>query len=189
MAVDPPSYVREELLAWARGVGVARRPAPRERSRLALRLLDADSLHLTLCFLGSRPVEEMDVLADALCAVSPQVCELQVGAPVWLPPRRPRALAVEIHDHAGRLEHLREGVGEALRQVSGWEPERRRFRPHITLARMRAVAGEPAGALTLTATPQLSFTARAIVLYRSWLAPEGASYEAIATSKPTPAEA
>jgi 2'-5' RNA ligase len=156
---------------------------------VAPRLLDADSLHLTLCFLGSRPVEEMDALAGALRACPPQVCELQVGAPVWLPPRRPRALAVEIHDRAGRLEHLREDVGEALRQVSDWEPEGGRFRPHITLARMRAGAGEPPSALTLPATPQLSFTVRAIVLYRSWLAPEGASYEAIATSQPTPAEA
>lgn len=156
---------------------------------MAPRLLDVDSLHLTLCFLGSRPVDELDALADALRACPPQVCELQVGAPVWLPPRRPRALAVEIHDRDRGLERLRDDVGEALRQVSGWEPEHRRFRPHITLARMSAGAGEPPGALTLPATPQLSFTARVTVLYRSWLAPEGASYEAIATSQPAPAEA
>jgi hypothetical protein len=32
----------------------------------------------------------------------------------------------------------------------------------------------------LPATPQLSFVPRELVLYRSWLSPNGASYEALA---------
>jgi RNA 2',3'-cyclic 3'-phosphodiesterase len=190
VAVDPPPYVSGELLAWARGVaGAARRPDSRDRSRWAPRLLDAESLHLTLCFLGSRPVGEIDALVQALLSAPQQPCELSLGAPVWLPPRRPRALAVEIHDPVRRLERLHEHVGEAMRLVSGWAPERRRFRPHITLARMRAGAGEPPAAAILPAVPQMRFTARAVVLYRSWLAPEGASYEALATVRLAPGEA
>jgi hypothetical protein len=33
----------------------------------------------------------------------------------------------------------------------------------------------------LPATPALSFTPASVVLYRSWLSPAGASYEALAT--------
>jgi 2'-5' RNA ligase len=120
---------------------------------------------------------------------------LSVGAPLLLPPRRPRALAVEIHDRQGELDGVHERVSRVLAAVSAWQPERRRFRPHITLARVRGQA-RPARRSTpdrvdfarvecerpVAATPPLSFTPEAIVLYRSWLAPDGASYEALASS-------
>jgi RNA 2',3'-cyclic 3'-phosphodiesterase len=119
-----------------------------------------------------------------------------VGAPLWLPPRRPHALAVEIHDRDGELARVHERVSGALAGASAWRPERRRFRPHITLARVRGRVGgsraagartparaeSPRRELSLPATPRLSFTPEAIVLYRSWLAPEGASYEALAST-------
>jgi RNA 2',3'-cyclic 3'-phosphodiesterase len=193
VAVDPPPPVREELAGWGRGVAAAARAAGSPRG--ALRLLDARSLHVTLCFLGSRPVGEIDALCDALAVCVAGAFELSVGAPLWLPPRRASTLAVEVHDRSGGLARLQRQAGEALCAVSAWRPERRRFRPHITVARVRRGAGggrvarsqragrEPA----LPATPPLSFTPRALVLYRSWLAPEGASYEALASSGLEPA--
>jgi 2'-5' RNA ligase len=72
--------------------------------------------------------------------------------------------------------------------VSDWEPERRRFRAHVTLARLgagfrwRSRGEEP----RLAATPQLRFTPTAIVLYRSWLSRGGASYEPLLTSELRP---
>lgn len=143
------------------------------------RVLRAEALHLTLCFLGSRPVGEIEALASALGAVAGDACELSVGAPLWLPRRRPRALAVEVRDRAGELARLQETVTRALSQAAGWRPQRRGFRAHITVARMRPGAAD--GVSLLPATPRLSFTAESIVLYRSWLAQAGATYETIAT--------
>jgi RNA 2',3'-cyclic 3'-phosphodiesterase len=196
VAVDPPLQAREELAEWARAVAAAARAAG--GSPAGLRLLDVGLLHLTLCFLGSRPVGEIDALAGVVGSCAEQVehaCELSVGAPLWLPPRRARALAVEIHDRGGALARLQEQVSGALASVSGWEPERRRFRPHITLARVRGGAlgarqrgparSGPARSgheLALPATPPSDFLAREIVLYRSWLTPAGASYEALASA-------
>jgi 2'-5' RNA ligase len=192
VAVDPPLEVREHLVGWARGVAVAAREAGSARG--SLRLLDAESLHLTLCFLGSRPVGEIEALAAALAAEAEHACELSVGAPLWLPPRRPHALAVEVHDRDGELTRVQERVSGALVGASAWRPERRRFRPHITLARVRGRVGgrrsatgvggagveRPGRELSLPPTPRLSFAPEAIVLYRSWLAPTGATYEALA---------
>jgi RNA 2',3'-cyclic 3'-phosphodiesterase len=183
VAVDPPTSVREELVEWARGVAAGARMAG--SSRGWLRLLDADSLHLTLCFLGSRPVGEIEALARALAARAEPSVELSIGAPLWLPTRRPSALAVEVVDRTGELARLQERVGGALADASAWGPERRRFRPHITLARVRGggrsrSSTRPVREQPLPATPQLSFTAEAIVLYRSWLTSEGATYEALA---------
>jgi 2'-5' RNA ligase len=143
-----------------------------------MRVLEARSLHLTLCFLGSRPVSEIDALSGALDSCAEPVGQLSVGAPLWLPPNGPRTLTVEIGDRDGRLARLQRSVARALAGASGWEPERRRFRAHVTLARVRDAV--PVAHTPLPATPGLSFTPETLVLYRSLLAPAGAEYEAIA---------
>jgi RNA 2',3'-cyclic 3'-phosphodiesterase len=220
-AVDPPAAVREQLASWAREVSAALRGqagpgggsgAPAGGAGRAedakLRLLASETMHVTLCFLGARPVAEIGALATALeqCEV-PQAGELSLGAPLWLPPRNPRSLALEIGegDDDGWLELLQRAIVEAFAQAIAWEPDRRRFRAHVTVARIgrgkpsRSSRARRSGARSASAgkggggeeadargpflppTPQLSFTPGAVVLYRSWLDPRGATYEALAT--------
>jgi 2'-5' RNA ligase len=183
VAVDPPGDVREQLAAWAR---VAVREMSR-RSGAPPRLLEAELLHVTILFLGNRPVGEIESIATQLAACGAPVGKLSVGAPLWLPPRRPRTLAVELHDEQGRLGGVRESVVAALGEPG--EPpatatrrtptKHRHFRAHITVARMRSNAAPRDRALP--PTPALSFQPTELILYRSWLSPEGASYEALAS--------
>jgi 2'-5' RNA ligase len=176
VAVDPPARVREELIAWARSA-----MAGLDRSS-PLRLLGYDALHVTVCFLGERPVAEVKSIGAALEECAMPVGELSIGAPLWLPPRRPRALAVEIKDDGGGLSALHETVVGALAQASQGEPRmRHRFTPHLTLARLPG--GFAPRERHLEATPALSFTPEALVLYRSRLAPGGASYEALESAE------
>jgi RNA 2',3'-cyclic 3'-phosphodiesterase len=192
-ALDPSLEVREALAAWARGATAGWGSRAETAHGPSVRVLEARSLHLTLCFLDSRPVAEIEALASALGACAAPVGELSVGAPLLLPPRRPRALAVEIHDRNGELDRLQRALSDALAQASRWEPERRRFKAHITLARMREgftrtrASAVEQSSLALTPTPQLRFTPEAIVLYRSLLEPTGAIYEAIAACDLAPA--
>jgi RNA 2',3'-cyclic 3'-phosphodiesterase len=191
VAVDPPEDVCHQLVEWGRSA--TRAGEGRVRANASLRVLDSELLHVTLCFLGNRPVEEIDMLAAQLTAHGGPSGRLSLGAPLWLPARHPRALAVELHDEDGRLARLQAELVAALEQLRGWQPSvggrggesaskaraGRRFRPHITVARMR-----PASASyerVLPPTPSLSFVPRELVLYRSWLSPEGASYEAVAS--------
>jgi RNA 2',3'-cyclic 3'-phosphodiesterase len=187
-AIDPPRDACERLAAWARSVAAGAPAIGARGSGRAMRVLEPGSLHLTLCFLGSRPTAEIDALAAALGSCAEPVGELSVGAPVWLPPRRPRALAVEIGDRDGRLAALQRMVARALAEASAWQPERRRFRAHVTVARVRD--GAPGTQVALPPTPRLRFTPGALVLYRSWLAPAGAEYQEISAHRldgPTPA--
>ncbi|MHB8234082.1 MAG: RNA 2',3'-cyclic phosphodiesterase, partial [Solirubrobacteraceae bacterium] len=167
-------------------IGVDGRRGVRRRAG-KVRLLEPETLHLTLCFLGSRPVQELAPIAAAVQGMSAFELQLSLGAPLWLPPRRPRTLALAVHDHEGELARLHGSVVEALAQAIDWRPERRRFRAHITVARLgrehsRERRSESEEEPSLTATPQLSFTAHQVVLYRSWLAPAGANYELLGAS-------
>jgi RNA 2',3'-cyclic 3'-phosphodiesterase len=189
VALELPSAVREGLTAWARTV--AARPVGPGRKGPGLRVLEPAALHLTLCFLGARPVAEIDAIGAALGACAEEIGELYLGAPLWLPPRRPRSLAVEVHDRDGRLAELQLGASEAIGRAVDWRAEHRRFRAHITVARVPGSSarrrGEPAEQDPLPATPRMSFVPSEVVLYRSWLSPLGASYEAMAAWPLTPA--
>ncbi len=186
-AIELPEGVRHELAGWARRAG------------RGTRVLDAGSLHLTLLFLGNRPFEQIDELAAVLASAAGAsgACELSLGAPVWLPPRRPRVLAVEVQDPSTELARLQaalvQGVGMSqARAATHGEPaarpeprapsgRTRRFRPHITVARARARAGARVRREFPDPTPQLTFLATQAVLYRSLLEPAGARYEPLAS--------
>jgi len=193
IALDIPGGVREELAAWTRraagaagGVRSARsrREGGERRTRrtgTALRAVGIDSLHMTVSFLGYRPLEELRGLEDLIeVGVEPRVSEVSLGAPLWLPPRRPRVLAVEVHDDDAGLQELYREVARGLARA-GIEPAeggRRSFRPHITVARLKR--GMVPAERTLPPTPRLSFVPERLVLYRSFLSAEGARYEPLA---------
>lgn len=168
IALDLPRGVREALAGWAKGAELGG----------GARLLAPGKLHLTLCFLGEREEAEVERAAAVMAGVARPLGRVETGAPVWLPKRRPRVLAVEAREESGGLERLWEEFGAALAEAIGWERPRG-FRPHVTLARFGRGAEPRRGALP--PTPALGFEPESISLYRSQLGPEGASYEAIAT--------
>jgi 2'-5' RNA ligase len=179
VAVELPADVRGELARWGRGAASGSRT-----SGGRLRLLEPETLHVTLCFLGEQPAGAIDAIAQTVAgAWTEPVGELSLGAPLWLPARNPRALAVELHDDTeSALEGLRDAVAGSLAAVCDFQAERRRFRPHVTVARMRS--GEAPRERELPPTPQRRFEPVSLVLYRSWLGPTEASYEALASSAP-----
>ena len=64
VAVDPPQEVCEQLAAWAkvavRGLGL------RKGASSPVRVLDPELLHVTLCFLGERPLAEIAAIEEAV---------------------------------------------------------------------------------------------------------------------------
>jgi 2'-5' RNA ligase len=138
----------------------------------------AEGLHVTLVFLGHRPEDQVEPIGAAVVAAAAPVGELAVGAPAWLPPRRPRVLAVDLEDPSGACTALQARVAEVLVRVAGHEPEARPFRPHVTVARVRG--GERVRPVELEPPAPLRFRPSALVLYRSRLERGGARYEPVA---------
>jgi len=174
VAVELPAEVAERLVRWGREVVGTCGPWQRRP-----RVLAEEALHLTLCFLGSRAIGEIGGLVRALEPCGEYEGELSLGAPIWLPPRRPASLAVEVRDSNGSLAALQGAVTEGLRSACDWQPRPGRFRPHVTVIRSREGAGASEGALP--ATPRLGFAPESMVLYRSYLDQAGARYEPLAT--------
>jgi 2'-5' RNA ligase len=166
-ALDLPAAVREALGAFGHAAAA---------DDFALRAVGHDALHVTLAFLGHRPLDDIEPARDAVRAVAAPVPELALGDALWLAPRRPHVLTVEVEDPTGALGRLQAAVSGALAEAVGFEPERRRFRPHVTVARVRRGTAPRRGGLP--DAPRATFAGEALTLYRSWLGGRGpARYE------------
>jgi RNA 2',3'-cyclic 3'-phosphodiesterase len=114
--------------------------------------------------------------------VSPVV--LRLAAPAWLPPRRPRVLAVDLEDPEGSCARLQAAVSASLEALGVFAPEKRAFRPHVTVARVRKGARVDRRLPALE--QRMTFAAASLTLYRSRLSPKGASYDALARTPLSP---
>ncbi len=154
--------------------------ADRLRALPGMRLIDRRYLHVTLCFIGWRDSDEVGEIAAACrTAVDPATFPLSLGEALWLPPRRPRVLAVELPDPQGGLVRLQAAVSTALAEGGFYEPESRPYLGHVTVARVKTgarVRPEP-----LPPPKPETFDAEAVTLYRSRLQRGGARYEALET--------
>jgi RNA 2',3'-cyclic 3'-phosphodiesterase len=175
VALQLPEPVRETLMRW--------RDATLERGG-TVRPVALEALHVTLCFLGWRREDEVETIAAA-CSVagSEPAPALSLGAPVWLPRRRPRVLAVELGDTGARLARVQATLSNALSAGGWYEPENRPYLAHVTVARVKAGG---AAKQELPAPPRLDFHASHVVLYRSRLARTGARYEPLSTVELVP---
>ncbi len=176
VALELPSEAREALVRWRGRVAV-------DPGR-SLRPVAPEALHGTLCFLGWRGADEIDSIAAACAVVARAPAPaLSLGAPLWLPRRRPRVLAVELRDPSARLSAVQFALSSALSAGGWYEPEDRPYLPHVTMARVKAGRAPEKGtprAPDLPAPPRLDFRASRVVLYRSRLSRSGARYEPLA---------
>ena len=143
----------------------------------ALRPVAAENVHLTMAFLGERLEEDVAAIEGVLAGVARPVGETAVEAGIWLPRRRPRVLAVRLTGED--VVALQGELVARLEDEIGWEPERRAFLPHVTVARVRSGVRPPRG--ELPPLPELApFTPGPLTLFRSRLSPRGARYEPLA---------
>lgn len=154
----------------------------------AVRWAKPSGVHVTLKFLGEVPQKKLPgikmALGEAVMRHSPFNLEL---GPMGLFGGREglRVMWVGIAGDVLRLEALVRDVNLAL-SVVGFEPERRPFRPHLTLGRVRDEVSTRQRAEIEVATgridvPAVPWRTSQISLMRSRITPQGASYDVVAT--------
>jgi 2'-5' RNA ligase len=137
----------------------------------------APTLHLTLAFLGEVAAARVPVLQRVLGAIAwaPAVCTFR--EPLFLPSHgKRRVVALELDDPAGALRRLREEVARGLAAEGLYEPEKRPWLPHVTVARYRR-PGQP---FSLQNVNIPAFGVVRMVLYSSHLERAGAVHAPIA---------
>ena len=167
VALELPAAVRADLAAFGHGAADADD---------TLRPVSDNALHATLAFLGHRDPDDVPLAATAVREVPDVAPPLALGDPLWLAPRRPHVLTVAVADLDGALTDLRARLVDRLASALDWEPERRAFRPHVTVARVRR-GGRPRR--RLPDPPRATFAGEAVTLFRSHLGRGPARYEAL----------
>ena len=139
-----------------------------------------EKLHVTLKFLGDLQPARVEALTAAVAsaAASVEPFELAVDEPGSFPPHgQPRVLWLGIGDASGRLAFMHRSL-ESECASAGFPREPRAFKPHLTLARIRAPRGarELAAAHRETPFEPQRFKASEIVVMQSELGPGGSRY-------------
>ena len=146
-----------------------------QRDQLAgdsVRIVPVGNLHVTIAFLGSRPAGETEAIAGALRAAVDRVAR-----PVLTPARYRETRSVGmlvLEDEEGRATRIAEDAHRRLEGLGVYEPERRKWLPHLTVVRFRERPRlEPS-------IPDLGpVTMSDAAVYMSRLRPDGAQYEVL----------
>ncbi|TBX24653.1 RNA 2',3'-cyclic phosphodiesterase [Nioella sediminis] len=171
LSLDLPDTCRDPLLRMVGGLKAGR-------------VVPWENLHVTLSFLDDQSEERLEELHMALEPLRLPAPELRFAGIDWFGPGKARMLAALV-EPVPALVALQAEVERMARRV-GMQPERRAFRPHVTLVRFgRHMSEGEAAALQsfLTAPPVVEVpTARAtsFSLQGSTLTDQGARYEALA---------
>jgi 2'-5' RNA ligase len=176
VALDLPDTVRAGIAAWG----------GEELADPALRPVAEESLHITLAFLGFLPEKRIPLLGEIVAGAVAPGPRIELGAPVPRPERgRPRLYALPAASPGAVA--LQAGHEERLVGVGLYEPEKRPFWPHVTVARVsREERGSKRPAPVERAPGALPkdllqpFDGVRITLYRSQLQPQGAQYTPLA---------
>lgn len=144
-----------------------------------------ENLHVTIKFLGEVADEDVPKLCDALATVrSVSPIKLWPDRVDCLPPNGPiRIICAGLVGDLDRFSEVHRQIDEQC-QAIGFRPERRKYRPHVTLARLRqwlpSHARKALARASAKRLPAPDFIVSEFVLMQSHLDPQGARYLPVA---------
>jgi 2'-5' RNA ligase len=141
-----------------------------------LRLLRPEQWHVTLAFIGEVDAEKAAVARGVVEGLPDMGGEAMVERFLLLPsPSRARVVTLELADEQGVLAALFETVMGRLEAGGVMRRERRPFRPHLTIARLRT----PCAVRPRYESERARFAVQSVCLYQSELRREGAVYTVV----------
>jgi 2'-5' RNA ligase len=108
------------------------------------RWLDPENYHVTLRFIGDIDQPTADEISRALTRVDRRSFSLSLSGLDAFGGNKPHSIVARV-EASQALRDL-QAEHERIIQRIGLEPERRRFRPHVTLARIKGVSESDAAA-------------------------------------------
>ena len=172
IAIDLPDATRQGLAAVQEQL---------RQSRAGVRWVKPSSIHLTLKFLGNIHLAQVENITLALAQKirdHPPITLRATGLGAFPSRRKPRVIWIGMEGEVQRLNGIQARIEDALEPL-GFVREKRGFRPHLTIGRVKDRRKLQAliDAMAELKIPEFdSFDVTEIILYKSDLRPTGAIY-------------
>jgi len=142
-----------------------------------------EKLHLTLKFLGDAGENQLAALNKIAREIAGKISKFTVQIAetgIFPNQRNPRVLWIDVKDETGSLAKINDLL-EAECEKIGFERERRKFVPHLTIGRVREPnrAGKLAKKHLENKFEPVEFEVSEIVIYESKLLPTGSVYSVV----------
>jgi 2'-5' RNA ligase len=152
-----------------------------------IRWVRSENIHLTLKFLGNVEAAKIDEIAETISKTLEGYTPISLkakGIGVFPGIKRPRVLWIGLTGQLESLIRLQKTLDENLK-VFGFPEEKRPFKGHLTMARIKAkidVKKLGDALMAFRSFESETFTADQVVLYKSELKPSGAVYTKLASA-------
>ena len=146
-----------------------------------MKLVERENIHFTWRFFGDTPISKLDNMHIELEGLefSPFSIEIK-GVSAFPNIQRPRVIWVGVAQNADLMSNLKRQTDETLGNLG--YPRDKKFTPHATIARVRAVRDRDAivkNLESLDSEPVGAMIVNAIRMTKSTLTPSGAIYNTL----------
>jgi 2'-5' RNA ligase len=143
-----------------------------EHLRADVRLVRRDQLHVTVAFLGRRPVGDLEPIAHELREAARKAKPILLRAARY---RETKSVGMLVFkDEGGRATALAEDIHQRLERLGVYQPEKRKWLPHLTVLRFRSPPK------LKPPIPDLGEVSPSdVAVYHSLLRPTGAQYDVL----------
>lgn len=153
-----------------------------------LKPVSNENIHLTIRFIGEVPVKTVNEICSSLSKIVFKPFKIHIkGVGAFPSVTRPRVIWAGVTEGADELMKIHRDVENIVRSL-GLPPDRERFIPHVTLARVKTMRGLSSLTKLIAESYDYDFgevEVNEIVLKRSILTPSGPIYSNICSVKAT----
>ncbi len=147
-----------------------------------MKIVKRENIHFTLHFFGDTPLAQLNQIQMCFEGIKIDPFEVEVAGVGAFPNKlHPRIVWIGVTNNASKILNLKNKIDSSLIEL-GYKPEKRKYTPHATIARVRQVndtkrlannleslANEVIGTMTITK----------IKMMKSTLTPSGPNYETL----------
>ncbi|TFH07169.1 MAG: RNA 2',3'-cyclic phosphodiesterase [Candidatus Thorarchaeota archaeon] len=147
-----------------------------------MKLVEIGNIHFTMNFFGDTSLTRIDEIEACLKKIKIDPFEIMVhGVGAFPTKRKPRVIWIGVTQNADRIRNLKMEIDSRLTEL-GYKPEKMKFTPHATIARVRYIkdAEKLANNLDeLVNQPIGSMFVSKFSMKKSTLTPSGPIYETL----------
>jgi 2'-5' RNA ligase len=151
-----------------------------DQAAAKMKMIKRDDIHFTLRFFGDTPPTKLNEIKASLDGIDFNPFEIELAGIGSFPNRRrPRIIWVGVTQNAAEVLKLKNEIDSSLLSL-GYQPEKRKYTPHATIARVRFVKDSRriADNLDQLANKVIGkMTVECVTMMKSTLTPSGPIYE------------